>query len=141
MGNSGNNQPDLLAATQLEVTEESSSHLKDAAIWARTIAVVLCIICGLVVIAIGYFGTIFLAFGYSGEGYYAGIIIVILVLAGLASLFIANLFRFSSGVSGGIASQDGAKFEKGITGLRNYLVCTGVLTLLFSLIYLVRLIS
>lgn len=143
MENISDGNPDLLPSTQLEVNEESSTHLKDAGIWARTIAIILCVICGLGIIAIGFFGTIFggSAFAYRGSGYIGGLIIGALIVIGLALLFIINLFRFHSGISGGIANQDEAEFEKGVTGLRNYFICSGVLALILCLFYFVQLIS
>lgn len=142
MANSMDSTPDLLSDHQLEVDEQSGSHLKDAGIWAKTIAIITTVICGLLIIAVGALSKFF--FGphmYRGGAYITGMVTGVLILAGVASIFIINLFRFSSGMASGIANQDMAEFEKGITGLKNYFIFMGVGTLALTFYYIIRLIS
>ena len=142
MDNSSGSTPDLLSADQLEVDEQSGSYLKDAAIWAKAIAIISTIICGLLIVALGALSKFFFGpYAYRGGAYVTGMVAAVLILAGVAAIFIINLFRFSSGMASGIANQDMGEFEKGISGLKNYFIFMGIGTLLLTFFYIIRLIS
>lgn len=142
MENLNESKPDLLLSTGLQVDEQSSSHLKDAGLWAKSIAIISAVIGGLAIMSVLIFGGTFGRLGsYSAEGYFIGMITGITIVAAIALIAIISLFRFSSGMVNGINNQDTAAFEKGITGLKTYFILVGVLTLLFTFVAIVRLIN
>ena len=142
MENSSDFKPDLLSSNTLEVDEQSGSHLKDAGVWAKAIAIIACIAVGLVSLIVLAFSSIFSrSIGFGLPGYAGVLIFFMLVVVGIALIGIINLFRFSSGMATGVNNQDAGAFDRGIGGLKNYFIFIGVLTLLLTFITVIQLIS
>lgn len=139
MNNSEEQRLDLLASNMLEVDEATGRHLKEAGVWGKTLAFITIAIVALAMVFFAFYGRLF-SFATNGAEM-AGAAVGILLLLGVMTLFILNLFRFSKGIQEGVDNQDIEAFEKGLSGLKNYFIFIAIASALITLSTLFKLLN
>jgi hypothetical protein len=142
MENFDNSKEDLLSSDYLKVDEWSGNNLKNAATWAKTIAIIGAVIGAIVFCVVLFLGNKLLVFSYMlSESSSIALVISVIIFLAVIGLLVVMLFRFSSNVSDSVNSQDVATFEKGIDGLKIFFIASGVLSILYVLLHVINFIS
>jgi hypothetical protein len=137
-------EKDHLSGMNLEVDADAGRHITDAGKWAKFIAIVMFIACGL--------GSMLLLAGstaldrllgsvYPGMGRYSSFgtgmfMVIILIAAGILVYLFYLLFNFSQKAPAAVASEDKKLLSKGIQSLKLYFIIStsfGILALLIAL--------
>lgn len=125
------------APAGLQVTEIARLDLLSAAKWAKFLCIVGCVCVCLMLL----FGILMTVFGaaltqYMGDSPLGGAMGLLYIL--FAALYIYPLikgFQFANGAKAACLTGDSAQLARSFAGLRSVLVFTGILTIIFLVIY------
>jgi hypothetical protein len=132
----------LFPSTDLPVDDSAASCLKETSYWTRFLAICFFVVIGFMVL--GLLGLIIAkdmivaslektSLPVGGLGI-AVLIFAFVILIIIMSVLTSFLFQFSTQTARGVAQRDQYAMEKGMAGLKNYLVLSGVFALI-SLIF------
>ena len=125
--------------SNLQLTEESKSFLKETAKWAHFLSILGFIGVGIMVLIAFFVGTIFSNLGLSGERFgmiEGGLITVIyLFLAAIYFFPVYYLFQFSSKAKLAFSSTDNEKLTASFEYLKSHYKFMGILVLVFFSLY------
>jgi hypothetical protein len=128
----------LFPSTDLPVDDSAASCLKETSSWTRFLAICFVVVIGFMVL--GLLGLIVAkdmivsslektSLPVGGLGV-AVLIFVLAILIIIMAVLISFLFQFSNQTARGVIRQDQYALEKGISGLKNYLILSGVIAIL-----------
>ena len=125
------------APAGLQVTESARLDLLSAAKWAKFLCIVGCIGAGLMLL----FGILMMVFGaaltqYMGDSPLGGVMGLLYVV--IAAIYIYPLikgFQFANGAKAACLTGDSAQLARSFSGLRSVLVFSGIITIIFLVIY------
>jgi hypothetical protein len=121
---------DLLAGGGLQMDERSASEWRQAAGWAKALAI-LCIV-GLCIFILAIVVTFLFSGGRSflGGAEVVGGIFAFLLILGVGGVWVINLFRFSNNAPAAINNCDVTGFEKSIQALKTFFIISGIISIL-----------
>jgi hypothetical protein len=128
----------------LQIDDAAGSYLRDTTKWTRIVSIIFIVItaimflCLLAMIiarstmvdAYSQNNTSFSAYANTGEGIFLMVVIFMVLLIAILSAFVYLLLRFSRLTKKGIEANDQAMLESGIASLKNYLIITGIFTII-----------
>lgn len=133
------NQSSLL---ELSIDHESHTHLGETARWAKFLAIVGFVTCGLIAIMSFFIGSIlassvFSAYGNSGissvgEAFFTGIYLIIAVIYFFPCLF---LYRFSVRMKAALGSNDQVKLNQSLKSQKTLFKYMGIMTIVILSFY------
>jgi hypothetical protein len=137
-------EKDHLSGINLEVDADAGRHITDAGKWAKFIAIVMFIACGLGLMLLLAGSTMLnrlLGSVYPGMGRYSSFgtgifMIILLAVTGILVYLFYLLFNFSQKAPAAVASEDKELLSKGIQSLKLYFIIStsiAILTLLITL--------
>lgn len=145
MENIETGKTDLLVNDGLQMEGASGVNWKEAGNWAKAIGITFFVGMGIVVLAllIVIFSNQASSVFYSmlGDNYKAAIVVTLVLIVVVITLLAINLIRFGSGMNTAINNTDQTFFEKSLSGLKNYFIVSGILSilgLLYSILVLFK---
>lgn len=125
-------------STSLELKGESLGHLREAAKWAKFIAIV-----GFVMVGLMVLGALVVAFTFSNfENEFlpasiggVGIALVYLIIAAIYFFPILYLFRFAQAAKHSVKNNDSSDLVEAMRNLKSHYTFIGVLLIIFIGIY------
>jgi heme/copper-type cytochrome/quinol oxidase subunit 2 len=135
---------DHLSGMNLEVDADAGRHITDAGKWAKFIAIVMFIACGLGLLVLLAGSTVLdrmLGSTYPFMNRYSsfgtGIFIVIILITAAVFIYLFYLlFNFSQKAPAGVAAEDDEQLSKGFQSLKLYFIIStsiSIVALLFAL--------
>lgn len=129
-------QDDLLTdETELTIEQEAKGYLFETAKWAKFIAISFFIITALVVLLVFVFGSDLsgrwsLLGGGSDSAYFAGIVIGMLLVAGVVGVTYYFLLDFGTQIRRGLETEDIHTVNRGLKSLKTHFIIIGILSML-----------
>lgn len=133
----------------LSIDPSSKTHLAEAARWARFLAIVGFIMCGLIVLLGVFAGSVFSSFsgrfggsdygGVSGMGGGFGAMLSVIYILGALLYFFPCLFlfRFANLMKAAIATDEQENLNKSFQNLKIMFRYVGILTIIVLTLYLI----
>jgi len=140
-------QDDLLTdETELSIEQEAKSCLFETAKWAKFIAISFFIITELVIFFVFIFGSDLTGNwrrfgGGSDSAYFAGIVIGMLLVAGVIGVTYYFLLDFGTQIRRGLETEDIHTVNRGLKSLKTHFIIIGILSMLGVLGGLINLFS
>jgi len=132
--------PELLG---MNLDYDGGNTLQEAVRWSKFLSIASIVGSGLLLLLVAIAGPIFIALYGEELPDAAGIVGVVVVLAGayLAAMITAAIFllRFTSQTRRGIESQDQHLFNRGLKSLKLYFLIVGILSVLTMGVYIYNL--
>ncbi len=129
--------------TELSLTFEGQTYLREAGKWAGFLGIIGFILCGLFLILALFIGTLFSTLGQLSPAYaempaYVGTIYaVFLVLIDVMYFFFAlYLYQFSVRIKKGIVFTDQFLLTQGLGKLKSFFKLAGILTIVIIALYI-----
>ena len=128
----------------LNIDETSNGYLTETAKWARFLAIVGFISCGLMIILGLFMGTFMgAAMASSGLGAQSGILFSVIYIA-FAGLFVfpcLYLFKFSKSMQVAMSAGDSFQLVEGLKNLKSCFKFMGILTIVILSIYALSIVA
>jgi hypothetical protein len=125
----------------LHIDQEMSSYLKEASRWAKFLAIVGFVLCGLIVL-VGFFagtifGYVFEKFGNQSAGYFGGgfFLVIYLLMALLYFFPCLYLYRFGSKAQLALKLNDANQMAISFRNLKSLFRFLGILTIIMVSLY------
>jgi hypothetical protein len=125
---------------ELHVDPQSNAYLGETARWAKFLAIVGFVMCGLIVLLGIFFGTLFSSFGDSmgmgmgGVGIGAAFMYILIALLWFFPCLF--LYRFAVRTQVALRNNEQQNLTAGLANLKSYFKFVGILTIIFVSIYL-----